>query len=352
MIQDAVLPGARRWLSCLVVACTTLTLTLVGAGCGGDDDASGTQKSSKADEQVNVAFFGFAKANSFAQGTFAGVEIAAKANNAKATFFDGQFDSAHQLAQIQDATVSGKYDAFVVQANDGNSIVPALEEAAAQGISVVGAFTPIGPDLTSDQPQVESVVSFVGESIDQGGSSIGRLITKACEGKDPCQVAYMPGANNLPLEKVRTDAVKAVLAESSNIEVVAEPEAGYLRDTGLKAAQDVLQSNPDVDVIASSGDQPILGAEEAVKSAGLSDQVALIGAGASRDGVEAIKAKRWFGSIVWLPQSIGEKAAEFAIKAARGEKVPSALSPWKELSPIGEFATQDNVAEFEGEWDG
>jgi ribose transport system substrate-binding protein len=164
-------------------------------------------------------------------------------------------------------------------------------------------------------------------------------------------VAYMPGDNNLPLENTRTDAVEAVLGGHSNIKVVAQPEAGYLRDTGLKAAQDVLQAHPDIDVIASSGDQPILGAEQAVKSAGRSDQVALIGSGASRDGVEAVKEGRWFGSIVWLPQSFGEKGAEFAIKAARGEEVPRSFLPWKELSPIAPAATKDSVDDFEGQWD-
>ncbi len=56
---------------------------------------------------IKVAFFGFAVANGFAQATWSGIQAAAKLQCAEAKFFDPNFDSATQIAQIQDATTSG-----------------------------------------------------------------------------------------------------------------------------------------------------------------------------------------------------------------------------------------------------
>ena len=70
----------------------------------------------------------------------------------------------------------------------------------------------------------------------------------ACEelGVDPCKVAYLQGFRALPLDNARTEAVLAGLEAAENVEVVASPEGGYTQATGLAAAQDVLQANPDV----------------------------------------------------------------------------------------------------------
>ncbi|MCC7023159.1 MAG: hypothetical protein IT338_10035, partial [Thermomicrobiales bacterium] len=48
-------------------------------------------------EPINVAFFGFAAANGFAQATWAGVQEGAAELCATARFFDPNFDSATQV---------------------------------------------------------------------------------------------------------------------------------------------------------------------------------------------------------------------------------------------------------------
>jgi ribose transport system substrate-binding protein len=300
-------------------------------------------------EPINVAFFGFAAANGFAQATWAGVQQAAEEMCATARFFDPNFDSATQVAQIQDAITSGEYQAFVIQSNDGNSVVPVVEEAVAAGIVVVGEFTPIGTDYDSIEPQVEGMTSYVGTSIVDNGEGLAELGLMACEslGADPCKVAYLQGFRALPLDNARTDAVLKGL-EAGGAEVVASPEGGYTQASGLAAAQDVLQANPDVNVIIGSS-QAILGAEQAVTDAGLTG-IALIGNGAPRQAVAAVKDGRWFAVWADVETSAGKEAASVAIRAARGEEVPTSVDTTKLLpSPLG---TKDNLEEdFEGQWD-
>ncbi|MFN8660558.1 MAG: sugar ABC transporter substrate-binding protein [Thermomicrobiales bacterium] len=301
-------------------------------------------------EPINVAFFGFAAANGFAQATWSGVQEAAAEMCATARFFDPNFDSATQVAQIQDAITSGEYQAFVIQANDGNSVVPVVEEAVAAGIVVVGEFTPIGTDYGSIEPQVEGMTSYVGTSIVKNGEGLAELGIQACEslGADPCKVAYLQGFRSLPLDNARTEAVTKGLEAAEGVELVASPEGGYTQASGLAAAQDVLQANPDVNVIIGSS-QAILGAEQALTDAGITG-VALIGNGAPRQAVAAVKDGRWFAVWADAESSAGKEAASVAIRAARGEEVPSSVDTTKLLpTPLG---TKDNLPDdFEGQWD-
>lgn len=343
-----------RWIrSAAVIALAPLAFGLTALGSAAQDatPAATPALDCSTVEPVDVAFFGFAAANGFAQATWAGVQQAAEELCATARFFDPNFDSATQVAQIQDAITSGEFEAFVIQSNDGNSVVPVVEEAVEAGIVVVGEFTPIGSDYDSIEPQVEGMTSYVGTSIVANGEGLAELGIMACEslGADPCQVAYLQGFRALPLDNARTEAVLAGLEAAENVEVVASPEGGYTQATGLAAAQDVLLANPDVDVIIGSS-QAILGAEQAVEDAGLTGQVALIGNGAPRQAVAAVREGRWFAVWADAETSAGKEAASVAIRAARGEEVPSSVDTTK-LLPTP-FGTAENLPEdFEGQWD-
>jgi ribose transport system substrate-binding protein len=319
------------------------------AACGSDEESSssaaGSGSEPAAKEVKKIAFFGFASANSFAQATWAGIQETAAKEGVEAKFFDPNFDSAKQVSQIQNAITSGEYQAFVVQSNDGNAVVPPIKEAIEAGIKVVGEFTPVGTRYDTIEPQVPGMI-FVGEAPADNGTALGEMGVAACEGVDNCEVAYLEGFKKLPLDNARTDAAKKALA-AGNAKVVASVEGGYTKEAGLKAAQNVLQAHPDVDVMIGSA-QAIAGAEQAVKDAGKAGKVKLIGNGGSRQAVAAVKDGRWFACYAFAEKSSGAKAAELAIKAARGEEVPSSFDvrTFQEVK-----GTKDSLGSFEGEYD-
>jgi ribose transport system substrate-binding protein len=162
---------------------------------------------------------------------------------------------------------------------------------------------------------------------------------------DTCEVAYLEGFKALPLDNARTEAAKKALEAGENVKLVASVEGGYTQDSGLKAAQNVLQAHPGVDVMIGSS-QAIAGAEQAVKDADA--EVKLIGNGGSRQAVSAVKEGRWFASYVAAEKSAGAKAAELAIAAARGEKVPASFDTRDLQEPMG---TKENLGDFEGQYD-
>ena len=338
-----------RWTALAVAALMGVGMTACGSeggGGGGGGGASGDSGGGgEGGKQVSkIAFFGFASANSFAQATFAGIKEQAAKQGAEVKFFDPNFDAATQVSQIQNAITTGEYQAFIVQANDGNAVVPPIREAIDEGITVVGEFTPIGPRYDTIQPQVPGLI-FVGEPPTENGRALGELGVQACKGMDPCRVAYLEGFKALPLDNARTEAVKTALQKAPNVKLVASLEGGYTEDSGLKAAQNVLQAQPDVDVMIGSS-QAIAGAEQAVEDANA--DVKLIGNGGSRQAVKAVKEGRWFATYVSAEKSAGAKAAELAIAAAEGKQVPKAFDTRKLQNPLG---TKENLGSFQGQYD-
>jgi len=333
-----------RWTA----AAAAVVMAMALGACGSDDEEAaapaGGGGEQAAQEVKKIAFFGFAGANSFAQATLAGIKEQAAKEGVEVEFFDPNFDAATQVSQIQNAITTGEFQAFIVQANDGNAVVPPVREAIEEGIAVVGEFTPIGTRYDTIEPQVDGL-TFVGEPPTENGTALGELGVQACEGMDTCEVAYLEGFKALPLDNARTKAATEALKAAPNVELVASVEGGYTQDSGLKAAQNVLQAHPGVDVMIGSS-QAIAGAEQAVKDADA--DVKLIGNGGSRQAVQAVKDGRWFATYVIAEKSAGAKAAEQAIAKARGEDVPESFDPRQLQEPLG---TKENLGDFEGQYD-
>jgi ribose transport system substrate-binding protein len=331
-----------RWTAAAAAAAMAVGLTACGSDDGGGDAGGSGGGGGKKVERI--AFFGFAGANAFAQATLSGIKEQAKKEGVEVEFFDPKFDSATQVSQIQNAVTTGKFQAFIVQANDGNAVVPPIREAIDADIPVVGEFTPVGTKYDTLEPQVKGMY-VVAEPPTENGTALGELGVKACGDRKPCRVAYLEGLKALPLDNARTTAAKAALAKSPAVQVVASVEGGYTQATGLKAAQNVLQAHPDVDVMIGSS-QAIAGAEQAVKDA--KAKVQLVGNGGSRQAVQAVKDGRWFATYVIAEKSAGAKAAEIAIAAARGEKPATPFDTRQLQDPLG---TKDVLANYTGQYD-
>jgi ribose transport system substrate-binding protein len=340
--------GPRGLTALALLLAAALALGVLAA-CGGDDEPADVPEAAPPEEEPvhevrSIAFFGFAAANSFAQATWAGIQEVAEREGVEARFFDPNFDSATQVSQIQDAIASGEYDAFIVQSNDGNAVVPAVREAIEEGIVVVGEFTPIGTRYDTIEPQVDGLI-FVGEPPTENGEALAEMAIDACEDRDPCRVVYLEGFRALPLDNARTQAFVDTLAGADNAQLIARAEGGYTRESGLAAAQDVLQAQAQIDVMVGSS-QAIQGAEQAIQDAGR-EGIQLIGNGGSEQAVEAVRDGRWFACYIIPERDAGAKAAELAIAAARGEEVPETFDTRDLQNPIG---TRENLGDFQGQY--
>ncbi len=329
-------------------AAVALVVAVLASGCGSSSSSSSSSSSATSGAAAstatssgcsynhkvkNIAFFGFAASNSFAQATWKGVQQVAKACGASAKFFDPNFIATTQVNQMEDAITTGQYQVFIVQANDGLAVVPAVERAIRQGITVVGEFTQIGSRYDTIQPQVHGLI-FVGEGSVQNGHALGQLGIEACKRLNPCKVAYLQGFKTLPLDNARTAAVLQTLKTAPNVQLVATLQGGYTQSTGLAAAEDVLSAHPDVNVIIGSS-QAMEGAQQALRRAGKLGKIKLIGNGGSCQAIAGVLSGNWFASYIIAEASDGAIATKFGIQAANGMSVPHAYSIDQVQDPLG-----------------
>lgn len=350
----------KSWLLSLALL---LAAALLVAGCGGGDDGgeaaeTAAQETGAPGEEakpLKVAVFLASAANTYWTAALEGVREAASeaGGDIDITVFDGKFDTNAQKNQLRDALVSKQFDVWFIGPNDGTAIVSEIEEAVGQDVEVGCTLVPCGSDIRATEVQIDGVVAESGIPFFENGRQLGELTVQACEGKDPCKVVWLPGLPSLPLEVARTEGLRSVLDEHSNVKVVSTQGGGYLAAPALEAVQNILQANPDTNVIVSSGDQMIVGAEQAVQNAGKAGQIALIGNGATTDGVEAIKEDRWFASAAYLPHTEAKLVAELLFKVARGEE--DVRNRWidpLEVTGFDALITKENADSFTPEFQG
>jgi ribose transport system substrate-binding protein len=305
-----------------------------------------------AQDGPTIAVFSPLGNNDYVLATETGVTEVVEAAGGSVVIFDAGFDPAEQLNQIEDAITSGNFDAFIIYSVDGVGVTVGVDAAAEAGIPVIALDAPINTDRTTLVPY-ENIAAQIARTGAGDGALIGEAIVMACEGIDPCEVAFIIGFQSFPLDVDRLAAVEAIVAENDNIEIVAIQEGLYVEDEGFAAATDMLTANSGIDVIASVGDQMILGAELAVEDAGLVGQVALIGQGGNIDAYNAVAEGRWFATIANIPYTNGRIAGQMALQALDGSLIVTSVNMYDQSPPYpatGAIITTENAANFTPEW--
>jgi len=301
----------------LVVALLVSASVLFASGVGPATASTSQKASQKAAPVKKIAFFGYWKSNSFTKAVLAGVTQAAKAAGVKVVDLStAQYDGVAQVKAVQDQTVKHDAQVYIFLATDPVGMATAAKEAIAKGITVVAAYAPLGARFDTLQPQVPGLI-VAAETPVGNGQGLAKLAAKACATRSPCNVAYLEGLKTLPLDNARTAAFKKTLATlAPKAKLVADVEGGYAPDSGKKAAQDVIQSNPDVNVMVGSS-QAIIGASSVVNTS----KVALIGNGSSFEAFAGVNNGTWFGLYNLDVKGVGIKATQMGLAKASGKKI-------------------------------
>jgi ribose transport system substrate-binding protein len=308
------------------------------------------------DKTYRVAFFAASSENGFNQAIYQGiVDKAAELGNIETEIFNGDFNADIQYNQLEDVATAGNFDAFIIAPNDTVGIATAVADVTAKGIPVATTLFPIGPDLTSLEPQVEGLTATVANPPAAGATAQAEDVVAFCADKDPCNVVIAIGQKIFPFDNLRLETFNKVLAEHSNIKVVSTIEGNYDPNQSLTAMQDVLQANPDIDVVLSNADQHLVGIEIALQDAGIEvEPIYMSGGGASQIAIDAIREGRWDVTLAYFPNSMGRLALEAVIAELNGEPHEVAIDMDK-FGPVPTLINKevlDANPEFEGEWEG
>lgn len=351
-----------------------VVLALGVSGCGGDDEEAAPEETAATapaqgelntedigptkdvipeGDTVEVAFFTVA-GNTYLEASLEEMRKVAEKHGANITLFDSAFDPAKQFNQVQDATATGKYDAFIIVALDTAGIVPAIEDALDAGIKVVATDTPIGPDLTTTDIQVEGVSGSIVRPASLVAEDHAEIIKSTCEGKDNCVAVWIPGVLATVFDQAQKKVFDQLAKDNPQIKFIVGPEGGYTTEPAFRAMQDILQANKHIDIVVSA-DQMIQGVEQAAEDAGRTGEMVLVGGGASTPAVQAVREDRWYATPTFVPRDEGREAMEMAIIAARGGTIENPGRFSLDYTELPRTISQDNKSEwegFEGQWAG
>lgn len=219
-------------------------------------------------------------------------------------------DLNKQLSDVEDFIVKG-VDVIVLSPVDSKGVKAVIEKAQKAGIKVITVDVPASG---------VAVTSYIGTDNYAGGVKAGELMAKELGDKGKVAIIDYPTVQSVVN---RIDGFKKAIGEHKDVEIVAQ-QTGITRAEALAAAQNMLQANPDIQGIFGFGDDAALAAAVAVKSAGLENQVKVIGFDGMEEARKAVDTNPvMVGVIQQFPGEMGKRAVDTAIDVIAGKDVPA-----------------------------
>lgn len=237
-----------------------------------------------------------------------------------------EVDVEKQMQIIENLVQTG-VQALCVTPSGSREIVPAIAKANQAKIPVIIVDTRVDPAAAKEAGI--TMATFVGSDNYDGGRVAGEHLVKSSGGK--ARVAMLEGIPGHETGDSRLKGFRDAVKGSPGITILASQTANWERDQGFNVFQNMLQAHPDLDTLFACNDMMALGAMEAIRAAGKTGKIRVIGFDAVDDAREAIKQGTMEASVAQFPREMGRIAVESAVKAIRGEALPEATQVRIEL---------------------
>ncbi|HXM27892.1 MAG TPA: substrate-binding domain-containing protein [Chthoniobacterales bacterium] len=311
--------NTKKVLVAMILAFTAASLSPIGLF------AQGAQK------QLKVGLVLINLQAKFFNDIRAGAEEAAKKAGVSLQVIDGNNDPAAQVNAVETLTQQ-KMDGIIMVAIDVKGIVPALQDAAKSGVKVVAVDAKV---------QDPSVKAFIGVDNAKAGSDfgdfVGKYIEKQMGGKAKLGII---GALNSFIQNQRKDNFIESIKKIASVTIGNTVDGQNVQERALTAAEDLVTSSPDTNVIYATGEPALIGAIAALESQGATRRVKLFGWDLSNQALKAVDDGFLIGVVQQNPYQEGIEAIGALVKLSRGEEVPSFIDV-----PV-EFVTKDNIDKY------
>lgn len=267
-----------------------------------------------------------------------GVDAAAAEYGVTIEYADAQWDASKQLAQAEDFMVKG-VDLIALCCVDSGSGEKIVKSAQESNIPVLAFTNAIGSEETGEYA---GLVSYVGQNEVNTGAVTGE-IAKNLLGGDGGKAILIEGVPGTTPQINRKKGLEQAL-EGSNIEIIYNQTSNWEKEQALKIVEDLIQKKMEFNVVICQDDNSATGAGQALKEAGMKEEVKVIGLGGSKDGLQAVKDGVIDGTTYMSAVEEGHLAIETSVKYLNGEKV----EPVTEIRQVE--VNKDNVDTFKGEW--
>lgn len=250
-----------------------------------------------------------------------GVNTLATENGTQVISVDAQDDSAKQSNDVDDLIQQG-VDVLLINPVDSAAITPAVEAANSAGIPVIMV------DRATDAGEYVTLVAS--DNVAGGQMAAQYIVDQVGENASTLQLEGVPGAS---ATNERGEGFTNVAETSLN--VLDSQTANFDRAEGLTVMENMLQGNSDVQAVFAQNDEMALGAIEAIKGAGLSNQITVVSFDGTEGGIKAVEDGSLAATIAQQPDEMGRLALQAAYDFYAGQEIPEKID-----SPL-ELVTKD-----------
>lgn len=284
-------------------------ISLIAIACNQQPTNNSTDSTRTNSDKKKIGVTLLTREDDFYRELEAGLKETAAKNDYELIVQSGDKDLSKQQSQIDNFIVQ-KVAAIIVCPTDTKGIAPAIERANAANIPVFTADIAAGGGR---------VVSHIASNNTEGGKLAAEFIAKAFNGAN-AKIGII-GQPEVQSVVDRENGFKTEMAKYPNLQILPTLNGGGVRDRALKAADDLIQGNPDVKAIFCINDETALGALQAVEARNLKD-VIIVGYDAAPEAVEKIKKGTALkADVAQQPREIGKQTIEAIAKHLKGETV-------------------------------
>jgi ribose transport system substrate-binding protein len=314
----------NRILARSVVA-AACSLTLIGCNRAASNKPGGALRVALVLKTLNSPFFNDMQRGAQQAAARLGVDLVVQAA-------EREIDVDRQMQIVENVLQTG-VQALCLTPAGSRELVPAVAKANQSNIPVVIVDTRLDP-AASGEAGVK-IASFIGSDNYEGGRIAARFIVEQSKGK--ANVAVLEGIPGHETGDSRLRGFRDGIKDVPAVRIVASQPANWERDQGFNVFQNMLQAHPEIDTLFACNDMMALGAAEAIRAAGRSGSIRVVGFDAVDDARKAIRDGVMVGSVAQFPDEMGRIAVENAVHAIRGEAVG------QEAKVRIELITRENV---------
>ena len=192
--------------------------------------------------------------------------------------------------------------------------------SASGGSIVTQANSASVPVVAFDRmPQGGDLKAFIGYDAIQAGKNGAKALGEAVGGKG--KVVEIQGIMGTSVAQERSKGFESGIKAFPGISVVATQPAEFDRGKALDVMTNVLQSHRDIVGVYAANDEMAMGVIAALKAAGLSGKVKVVGNDGIADAVKAIKDGSLYATNAESPFALGSEVMGLAGQVAGGQKV-------------------------------
>jgi ABC-type sugar transport system substrate-binding protein len=307
-------------------AAAACLLAVLVVGCGDSKSSGGSSR------RASVASVIKGLDNPFFATMRDGLVATARRHDAHITVAaaTGLQDTAGQASTLE-SLATQPAGCYVVNPIDATNLVQPLAHVPS-GMPIVNIDSPV--DTTAAKAVGVAITSYIGtDNVAAGRLAAGAMARFVPRGARVAVIGGIPG------DATSAARTKGFISGARGRFAVAQTVAAdFDRRQARLAAADLLSRTAPVAGFFAVNDQMALGVAEAVRAAGRSGKVAVIGMDGIREALAAVKSRALSATVAQYPYTIGQLGVEACLAKLRGHAVPATVD-----APVQVITTQNVV---------